>query len=144
MSKIGLIESFILVGFVAVAEILELIVTFAIGPGEVVKWLMNIIVWLPVQFWLLFRGARGDLYALSVLIEFIPFINALPIKTALLITTIYIHNHPESAAAKTVHTAQEVVPVKKPKRKPKPKPKPKPKIKKKSKVRIAAKVITKV
>ncbi len=142
MSKIGLIESFILVGFVAVAEILELIVTFAIGPGEVVKWLMNIIVWLPVQFWLLFRGARGDLYALSVLIEFIPFINALPIKTALLITTIYIHNHPESAAAKTVHTAQEVVPVKKPKRKPKPKPKPK--IKKKSKVRMATKVITKI
>ena len=142
MSKIGLIESFFLVGFVAIAEILELIVTIAIGPGEVVKWLINIIVWLPVQFWLLFRGARGDLYALSVLIEFIPFVNALPIKTALLITTIYIHNHPESAAAKTVHTAQEAVPVKKPKRKPKPKPKPK--IKKKSKVRMATKVITKI
>ncbi|HCX44996.1 TPA: hypothetical protein DGT35_00070 [Patescibacteria group bacterium] len=138
MSKIGLIESFILVSFVAIAELLELIVTLAVGPGEVVKWFINIIVWLPVQFWLLFRGARGDLYALSVLIEFIPFVNALPIKTALLITTIYIHNHPESAAAKTVHTAQEVMPVKKPRRKPKPK------IKKKSKVRMATKVITKI
>ena len=101
--KIGLIEATFVVGIVALVEVLEVFVTFAFGVGEVVKWLVNIAIWLPVQFWLMFKGARGDLYAISVLVEFIPFINILPTKTVLLITTIYIHNHPESVAAETVH-----------------------------------------
>ncbi len=136
-SKIGLIESFILVGFVALAELIEMVVTFAIGPGEVVKWIINIIVWLPVQFWLLFRGARGELYAASVLIEFIPFLNALPLKTILLISTIYIHNHPESIASETVHKVSSVTGKGS-------KVKRGPKRKKKSKVRMTTKVITKI
>jgi len=144
-SKIGLIEATFVVGIVALVEILEVILTFAFGVGEVVKWLVNIAVWLPVQFWLMFKGARGDLYAISILIEFIPFLNALPIKTALLIATIYIHNHPESVVSETVHKASfkahkggsKKVRPKKVRHK-------KPKIKKKSKARIATKVITKV
>ena len=104
--KINSVEAFFVVLFVAVVEILEALLTFVPIAGDIVKWFINVIVWIPVQLWLRLKGARGDIYVAGSLIEFIPILNALPIKTTLLITTIVLHNRGVGRLASVIKKAQ--------------------------------------
>jgi len=80
------------IGFVALAELFEFAITFVPIAGEFIKWFTNIIVWMPVQLWLRFKGLRSDYYIAGQVIEFIPVLNALPTKTTMLIITVILHN----------------------------------------------------
>lgn len=90
--KINIVEAVFVAALVVLAEALEVVVTFFLGAGELVKWVTNIAVWLPVQLWLRIKGMRGEYYAVATVVEFIPFLNTLPIKSITLIVTIYRHN----------------------------------------------------
>lgn len=90
--KINSVEAMFVVLLVAMVEVLEVILSFIPIAGDIVKWFINVIVWIPVQLWLRMKGARGDIYVAASIIEFIPLLNALPIKTTMLITTIILHN----------------------------------------------------
>lgn len=90
--KINIVEAGFVVILVIITEILEFILTFLPVVGELVKWFVNTVAWLTVQFWLKIKGIRGDFYLIASLIEFIPFLNALPTKSITLILTIYWHN----------------------------------------------------
>lgn len=91
--KINVIEAGIVVCALLLTELFEMVITFLLpAVGELVKWIVNIAIWIPIQFWLRIKGMRQDYYAIAAVVEFIPFINALPIKTVALLVTIYIHN----------------------------------------------------
>lgn len=92
MKRVNIVEFFLVVSFVFIVELVELAVTFFVGPGELVKWIINIIFWFPVRFWLKIKGVAGKYYDTAFFVEFIPFINALPIKSVVLIIAIYRHN----------------------------------------------------
>lgn len=81
-----------MVSMVAIVEIIEIIVTFFVGAGELVKWIINVILWFPVRFWLKIKGVGAEYYTTAFFVEFIPFINALPIKSVVLAIAIRRHN----------------------------------------------------
>ena len=91
--KINIVEAGVVVCALLLTELFEMAITFLLpAVGELIKWMTNIVIWIPIQFWLRIKGMRQDYYAAASLVEFIPFLNALPIKTAALLITIYIHN----------------------------------------------------
>jgi len=61
--KINTVEAALVILPVALIEVLEVILTFFPVVGDIIKWIGNIIVWIPIQLWLRWKGARGDLYA---------------------------------------------------------------------------------
>ena len=88
--KISLPEAILMVTIAVVADILELILV-AVG-GD---WgFIDTPVLLIIQFWLFMKGARWAWALTGNLLEFIPFLTALPIRTVTLLITIYITNHP--------------------------------------------------
>jgi len=92
MKHINIVEAILAVGVVALVEIVEIIVTFLVGAGELVKWIINIIFWFPVRFWLKIKGVEGEYYTTAFFVEFIPLLNTLPIKSVALAIAIYRHN----------------------------------------------------
>ena len=65
------------------------------------NWFVDIFVLAITQFWLIMKGGIGFRKQATVLvgnlIEFIPLLNVLPIRTAALLVAIYMINHPEIA-----------------------------------------------
>lgn len=70
------------------ADLIELIITFVFldlaGAGELIKWGINIFVWIILFFWLQGTKVRQTYIALGSLGEFIPIINSLPLRTVAL------------------------------------------------------------
>jgi len=87
-SKISLPEIIIMVSLSLIGELLD-----AIDLG----WLVG----FPIQLWLIMKGGiafRKQVPALAGnLIELIPILDWLPIRTATLLITIYLINHPKIA-----------------------------------------------
>lgn len=106
--KFSLVEIILLMLVVVPIDVLE-IITDLISPipvvGQVVLFAMffvDLISLFVIQFWLIMKGLRG-FWALSAnLLEFIPYIDALPLRTIGVITTIVLANRPEAAAAAQV------------------------------------------
>ena len=90
--SINLVEAIFMVAMVIIVEIIEIVVTFFIGAGELAKWIINIIFWFPVRFWLKIKGVRNEYYTTAFFVEFIPFLNTLPIKSVVLAIVIHRHN----------------------------------------------------
>lgn len=106
--KFCLVEIILLLMIVVPVDILEPIVDL-ISPvpvlGQIALVVMHFADWIVlfiVQFWLIMKGVKG-LWALAGnLLEFIPYLDALPIRTATLILTIYLANHPKAAQVAAV------------------------------------------
>ncbi|HEY4496859.1 MAG TPA: hypothetical protein VI432_01795 [Candidatus Paceibacterota bacterium] len=94
--KISLVEIILMLMITITADVVELILTLFVA-GIVVNILINIPVWLVIQFWLIMRGIRGLSYTAGSMVEFVPIINALPLRTASMLITIYLANHPGAA-----------------------------------------------
>lgn len=101
--KFSLVEIILMLMITVPVDILEVVVALTIPIpvvgqiGLVVMFFTNLIVLAIIQFWLWMKGIRG-LWALSAqLLESIPLINALPLRTAGVIATIIIANRPEAA-----------------------------------------------
>lgn len=98
--KISLVEGILMLMIVIPVDILEVIVALislipVIGQiALVVMWFADPIVLFIIQFWLIMKGLKG-LWALAGnLLEFIPYVDALPLRTIGLIITIYLANRP--------------------------------------------------
>lgn len=65
------------------------------------------------QFYFRLKGVNGAGYDLvASLLEFIPFIDFLPLKTVGIVTVIWIDRHPTGVAAQAVTKAAQVMPAK--------------------------------
>lgn len=93
--KISLVEGIIMVVIVATADIIEIILTFfALNPLSIV---IDVPVTFIIQFWLWMKGSKWTWALAGNLIEFIPYVDFLPIRTATLLLTIYLSNHSKTA-----------------------------------------------
>lgn len=112
--KISLAEAVLMLMITGAADLLEFLLTFAVGVGEIVKWFIDIPTWFIIQFWLMIKGVRGTWFLAGSLLELIPVINALPIRTLTMVITIYLANKPQSSAlvAEATKVAQRVIPKK--------------------------------
>jgi len=105
--KISLPEIIIMVMIVGGADLFDVFVGLAAAVpviGQILlfgNWFVDIFVLAITQFWFIMKGGIGfgkQATALAGnLIEFIPFLDILPIRTAALIIAIYMINHPKVA-----------------------------------------------
>jgi hypothetical protein len=101
--KIGLVEAIPMLMIVVPFDVLEA-VTALISPIPVIGQISLIVMhfgdWIVlfiIQFWLIMKGLKG-LWALSGnLLEFIPYVDILPLRALGLIATITLANRPETA-----------------------------------------------
>lgn len=112
--KINKVEFVFVVTLVLMAEIAEgLMEAFLPVLGQFINIFWSSFIWLTIQFYLKIREARGVWYFVGSLIDYVPYINILPIKTVSLIATIIIHNREAAAEASGHHsvitTAVEII-----------------------------------
>lgn len=97
--KISLVEGIIMVMITLSADLIELILTlFGLNPLSIV---IDVPVTFIIQFWLMMRGSKWTWALAGNLIEFIPYLDFLPIRTVTLLVTIYLSNHQKVAKAAT-------------------------------------------
>ncbi len=74
------------------------------------NWFIDISVLVIIQFWLIMKGGIGfNKQAVALtgnLIEFIPLLDILPIRSATLLVAIYLINHPKIRKIASVGTAK--------------------------------------
>ncbi|MEK9154468.1 MAG: hypothetical protein AAB596_00105 [Patescibacteria group bacterium] len=107
MAKISLPEIIIMVMIVGGADLFEVVIGFSAGVpvvGQILIFfglMIDVFVLALTQFWFIMKGGIGfgkQASALSGnLIEFVPMLDILPIRTATLIVAIYLINKPEIA-----------------------------------------------
>ena len=105
--KISLPEIIIMLMIVGGADLFDIFVGFAAAVpviGQILiffNWFVYIFILAVVQFWLIMRGGIGFRKQATALtgnlIEFIPLLDVLPIRTATLLIAIYMINNPKIA-----------------------------------------------
>jgi hypothetical protein len=109
--KFSLPESIILILTCLFADTAELLsYAFSLVPplsplSIAFTWLINTFVFGFVYLWLIMKGARGAWFLAGGLLEFIPFVNLLPVKTVTVIIAIILSNNP--VLKKTVEIASK-------------------------------------
>ncbi len=89
--KITLVEGIIMVMITLSADLIEVILTFfGLNPLSIV---IDVPVTFIIQFWLMMKGSKWTWALAGNLIEFIPYLDFLPIRTGTLLITIYLSNH---------------------------------------------------
>jgi len=78
-----------------------------------ISWFINFFVWAIIQLWLILKGVRNLWFFSGSLLEYIPFIDVLPIRTATIIAVIFMANHPKITRAASL--AQTATAIKNPK-----------------------------
>jgi hypothetical protein len=73
----------IMVSIIAFLELIQILLNFLPGPGWIVIWLMDVLIWLTYFLWFKIKGVgfsskRALNLGGSFLIEMIPIIDALP------------------------------------------------------------------
>ncbi len=70
--------------------------------GLVLNPLINFMAYIIIRYWFWIKGIRGMLIMAIVLIgtiaEFIPILDLLPIRTAVVMIAMYLANHPAATA----------------------------------------------
>ena len=77
-------------------DAIEVILTFfAANPASIP---LDFVIMAIINFWLWMKGAKGTWALAGNLIEFIPYLDFLPIRTVTLLITIYLTNHQKVAS----------------------------------------------
>ena len=102
--KIGLVEAILMLMITISADLFELIATLLVTVpviGQillVIKWFVAGGCWLIIQFWLIMKGLKGVWFLSGSLLDGVANFVGLDVpfgKTAAIITTIYLANHPK-------------------------------------------------
>lgn len=99
--KINGIEGFLMIGLAAVFDCVDLIAFFLngfFGVGIIISIFNNVIASVMLSLWAMMKGVGPERTIAAALIEFIPIINALPVRTILMIVTVWLDWHPKQAA----------------------------------------------
>lgn len=115
-SKIGIVDSVIMILLCASSDAAEAladlgIVLPVIGPVlPLIAWFYGFIISAFMLFWLTMKGVSTRWFLGGTGLELIPFVNALPARTAAIVATIAEENLPEKAKVITQVTAKATGP----------------------------------
>lgn len=113
--KINGIEAIIMVGVAALFDIADFLATFLdalFGAGELIKFFINIAASGTLWLWAIMKGVGPERILAGSLLELIPVVNTLPMRTVMTVSTIWLDWHPKEA-----EIAESIVPkIKNPKR----------------------------
>lgn len=113
--KIDGAEAFLMVGLCLAFDAFDIFATFLdgfFGAGEILKFFNNIVASATLLLWAMMKEVRALWTLAGGGLELIPVVNALPIRTATMVATIWLDWHPQQA-----ELAETVLPkIKNPKR----------------------------
>ncbi|KKR89266.1 MAG: hypothetical protein UU85_C0004G0107 [Candidatus Wolfebacteria bacterium GW2011_GWA2_42_10] len=94
--KISLPETLILTMYIGFTDLIGIVLVFA-GLDDF--GILDAITFPVTQFYFRIKGVKATADLIGNLIELIPYVGALPIRTITLLITIYAANHPEKIGA---------------------------------------------
>ncbi len=98
--KIGGVEALVMVGVSALFDIADFFATFLdalLGAGELVKFFINVAASVLLWLWAIMRDVGPTRVLAGSLLEFIPLVNTLPLRTVTTASTIWLDWHPKEA-----------------------------------------------
>lgn len=98
--KLSPIEGYFLIALAALFDTVDIILTFldlAIGVGEILKPFNNIVASSVLVFAVYWKGLGPLRTIAGGALEFIPFVNALPMRAVLMGITVHLDQHPGEA-----------------------------------------------
>lgn len=98
--KINGVEALIMISVAALFDIADFLATFLdmlFGAGELVKFFINIAASATLWLWAIMRGVSSTRMLAGSLLEFIPIVNTLPMRTVATASTIWLDWHPKEA-----------------------------------------------
>ena len=95
--KISYIEAFLILCLVLLADIVELVLVFFGLPDF---WLPDIIAFPITQIYFRMKGVKGELAMVGNLLELIPYVSALPMRTAAVLAVIIMDRAPAQIKGK--------------------------------------------
>ena len=95
---IYLAEVLLILPFLIVADIVDLFSWS--GIGTVVSWVLDIVAMAIPTIWLIFKGRRAEWMLIASLIEFIPVVDFLPIRTVAFLTLYFKDKAPTEKMGK--------------------------------------------
>src|SRR3989344_8425880 len=90
--KISLPETILLNLYIIPFDILGLVLVF-FGVDDF--WIIDILTFPVTQFYFRMKGAKASADLVASVVELIPYVGALPIKSIGMNISIYLTNHPE-------------------------------------------------
>ena len=113
--KLNGIEAAAMIGLVAFFDILDFFATLFdvfLGAGELVKVFINVVASATLSLWVIMKGLGVERTLAGAALEFIPLVNGLPLRTMMVISTVWLDRHPKEA-----ELAEKILPnIKNPKR----------------------------
>ncbi len=98
--KINGIEGAVMVGVCILFDVADFFATFLdalFGAGELVKFFINAFASVVLWLWATMKGVGAERTLVGNLLEFVPIINTLPIRTIAMLATIWLDRHPKQA-----------------------------------------------
>ena len=93
--------------FIMFMGVIPIITPIALG----ISYLINTFVLAVILFWFIIKGERGARILSRVLIgnflEYVPFLNVLPLRTVSCAMAIYLANHPKIKQIATIKTNRD-------------------------------------
>jgi hypothetical protein len=106
--KISGVEAFLLISVTLIIDIVPIILIFFGLPDFFIPGLLG----LATLFYLKMKGISLVRDLIASIGELIPYVSALPLKTAGMILTIWIDWHPQGALAKAAEKATQAIKIK--------------------------------
>ena len=98
--KIGGIEALVMVGLAALFDIADLLATLLdafFGMGELIKFFINIVASVTLWLWVIMKDVGPTRILAGSILELVPIINVLPMRTVAMAATIWLDWHPKQA-----------------------------------------------
>ena len=98
--KISGVEGALMIGLAGVFDICDFLATFLdgfFGAGELIKFFINAIASVTLWLWAMIKDVGVERILAGSLLEFVPVINTLPMRTVAAAMTVWLDWHPEEA-----------------------------------------------
>ncbi len=100
--KISIVESLLLVMYIGLTDLIGIVLVF-FGLDDF--FILDILTFPVTQLYFRMKGVKATANLVSNILELIPYVGALPIRTIGLIITIYLVNHPKMPVAQIAQVA---------------------------------------
>src|SRR3989344_7351510 len=108
--KIPLPIAFLLVCYIALTDIIGIILVFFALDDF---WIIDLLTFPVTQLYFRMKGIGAEYDLTMNLLELIPYVGALPLRTVGVCMVIYADRHPESQVTKKLQAIAQKIPIKK-------------------------------
>ena len=105
--KISIVETIILTMYIGLTDLIGIaLVLLALDDF----WIIDLLTFPVTQLYFRMKRVKGTADLVFNILELIPYVGGLPLRTVGLLITIYIANHPKSAIGQVAQTAGAKIP----------------------------------